>query len=71
MMRLNALIGNERIGLMKFFLALLKKALPTDGPMQWTDQRIDRQTDTSSYRDARRHLKKCMLYHIHYKRTMT
>ena len=31
MMRPTALKGYDRIGLMKFFLAFLTKALPTDG----------------------------------------
>ena len=50
--------GNDRIGLMKLFLAFFTKALqkhykalPTDGP---TDQR----TDTPSYRDGWNHLKR-------------
>ena len=30
MMRLNALKGNERIGLMKLFFAFLTEALPTE-----------------------------------------
>ena len=44
--------GNDRIGLMKPFLAFFTKALQsiTDGP-------TDRPTDTRSYRDARTHLK--------------
>ena len=50
MMPFNALKGNDRIGLMKLFLAFLTKALPTDGPTDGpmdgpTDGRTDRRTD--------------------------
>merc|ERR1739838_18039 len=41
MMRPNALKGNDRIGLIKLFLAFLTKALPTHGP---TYRRADGRT---------------------------
>ena len=55
MKRPKALKGNDRIALMKLFLAFFYESItkhygPTDGP-------TDRRTDTRSYRDARTHLK--------------
>ena len=39
MMSSNVLKGNDRIGLMKLFLASLTKALPIDGPTDgWTHE---------------------------------
>ena len=46
MMRPNALKGNDRIGLMKVFLAFFTKALHTDGP---TDGRTDGRTDRRTH----------------------
>ena len=69
--------GNDRIGLMKLFLAFFTKslqkhykALPTDGPTdEPTDGPTDRRTDRPSYRDARTHLKTAKLYDVAFSRT--